>query len=88
MTPCKVCHRHVRAADGKCPFCGTLAAAALAIGLAFFAACGGKTTPPSSPPDNQAPAGDARPADEPDAGEASGPVDRDDRVQPMYGVAF
>ncbi len=86
MTPCKVCHRHVRATDGKCPFCGTLAAAALAIGLAFFGACGGKTAAPSTPPDNTATA-DARTADEADAATAAEP-DRDDRVQPMYGVSM
>lgn len=45
LSPCRVCRRHVRTADGRCPFCGSLAAAALAIGVAFFTACGGKTAP-------------------------------------------
>lgn len=49
LSPCKVCRRHVRAADGRCPFCGSLAAAALAIGMAFFGACGGKTAPTPTP---------------------------------------
>lgn len=86
MTPCKVCHRHVRASDGKCPFCGTLAAAALAIGLAFFGACGGKSAPAGEPVGN-APA-DARPGEPADAGTASAPPDRGGEVQPMYGVTM
>ncbi|MBK7829968.1 hypothetical protein [Nannocystis sp.] len=56
MKPCTRCHRHVRRAAAACPFCGeallelpapaiaaTLAACApWALGLAVFAACGGK----------------------------------------------
>ena len=80
MSPCKVCRRHVRPTDGKCPFCGTLAAAALAIGLAFFAACGGKTTTPAGtgPGNDVAETADARPDDAPDADI--------NRVEPIYGV--
>ena len=87
MTPCKVCHRHVRTTDGTCPFCGTLAAAALAIGLAFFSACGGKTAAPSTPPDNTTTA-DARGADVADATPIAGGADADlrPRIEPAYGV--
>ena len=87
LLPCKVCRRHVRPSDGKCPFCGTLAAAALAIGLAFFSACGGKTATASGPGDQGRPV-DARVADVADATPVVG-VDADlgPRAEPAYGVA-
>ena len=97
LVPCKVCRRHVRAADGRCPFCGTLAAAALAIGLAFFGACGGKTPTPAPGPseigngsDSSAPL-DAAPADaRVPRGDIYGvPEDIEPGVgrgQPLYGV--
>lgn len=53
MHPCSACHRHVRPAATACPFCGaalqaatapqaSTTATAWALGLAVFAACGGK----------------------------------------------
>jgi len=59
LAPCPACHRHVRASDGSCPFCGTglkvvatvpsavgrLARGALFAFASSVAACGGSTAP-------------------------------------------
>lgn len=56
------CRRHVRASDGRCPFCGSLAAAALAVGLAIFSACGGgKEGSTPAPGPSPVTSSDARP---------------------------
>ena len=89
LSPCKICRRHVRPSDGKCPFCGTLAAAALAIGLAFFSACGGKTTGagPSEISNGSGAPLDAAPADaQVPRGDIYGVPQEFERDEPMYGV--
>ena len=77
LRPCVACSRHLRPAEGKCPFCGSLAAAAIAIGLAF-AACGGNAAEPAPTPGPSLPsAADARP-ERPERGDIYGvPQQRD-----------